>query len=227
MSIQMANTDFIEFWTTCASNGIFIEKSQVDDFERFHQELLEWNEKINLISRKDYEHIIERHFIHSLSILKYVALKEKSFCLDIGTGGGFPGIPLSIARPDLRMLLIDSIAKKIRTTNIFAKHTGNRYLETLRARAEDLATNENYLNHFDYIFARAVTKTASIVEWSLPLLKPSGQIILLKGGDLSAELEETRSAFPKINIKEEQIQILGHPYFLNEEKKILICDFKD
>lgn len=218
----MANTEFIEFWTTCASNGIIMEKPQIDSFERFRNELLEWNEKINLISRKDYDHILERHFLHSLSILKYVKLQDKAYCLDIGTGGGFPGIPLSIARPDLRMMLIDSIAKKIKTTGIFARHTGNRYLETLRARAEDLATNDNYLNHFDYTFARAVTKTASIIEWSLPLLKPDGTIILLKGGDLNEELDEARKMFPDIEIKEEQIRMTGCPWFETEEKKIVI-----
>ena len=222
----MANTEFIDFWTTCASNGIILEKVQVDSFERYYKELLEWNEKINLISRKDYDHILERHFLHSLSILKYVTLKDKAACLDIGTGGGFPGLPISIARPDLRMLLIDSIAKKIKTTGIFVRHTGNRYLEALRARAEDLATNDTYLNHFDYIFARAVAKTARIIEWSLPLLKPDGSIILLKGGDLAEEFEEAHKFFPQVQIKEEQIKLSGCPWFENEEKKIVVCSLE-
>ncbi len=214
--------DFVEFWTLCSANEIVLDLDQIETFKRFHKELLYWNEKVNLISRKDMENVIERHLIHSLTILKYLKIDDKARVLDIGTGGGFPGIPLSIAQPKAHFLLADSIAKKIKLTDMFAKHTGNRLVKTFSGRVENLVNDKNYLNHFDIITARAVSKTYNLIEFSEKLLKKGGQYYLLKGGDLTEEIEMTKDLYPKAQIKEIPIDFRGVDWFKNEDKKILV-----
>ncbi len=215
-----------QFWTLCSSNSIVLELEQLKQFERFNSELIYWNEKVNLISRKDLDNICERHFLHSLSILKYVDLKKKAQCIDIGTGGGFPGIPLAIARPDLKMLLVDSIAKKIKLTSMFAEHTGIRDLKAMRTRVEDLHSDIKYRNKFDYVFARAVTDTKYLINWADTILKPNGQVILLKGGNLKNEISDASQLFPNYEFEEKSITMIGCDWFAEEEKKILICKRK-
>ena len=97
----------LDFWTTCSANDIVLEKEQVDALKRYHDELIYWNAKVNMISRKDEDNVWDRHILHSLAILKYVTIRPKARVLDVGTGGGLPGIPIKIARPDLKMLLVD------------------------------------------------------------------------------------------------------------------------
>ena len=149
--------DIVEFWTICSANGIVLSKEQIRQIERYRDELVYWNEKVNLISRKDVENVLENHILHSLSVLKYVNLPLKSRCLDLGTGGGLPGIPVSIANPEARMLLVDSIGKKIKITDMLAKHTGNKYIKAMNARVEDLANKKEYNSYFDFVFAGEIS----------------------------------------------------------------------
>ncbi|OGU13352.1 MAG: 16S rRNA (guanine(527)-N(7))-methyltransferase RsmG [Ignavibacteria bacterium GWB2_35_12] len=217
--------DIVEFWTICSANGIVLSKEQIRQIERYRDELVYWNEKVNLISRKDVENVLENHILHSLSVLKYVNLPLKSRCLDLGTGGGLPGIPVSIANPEARMLLVDSIGKKIKITDMLAKHTGNKYIKAMNARVEDLANKKEYNSYFDFVFARAVSDAEQIVRWTKNLLKQNGKIVLFKGGDLSEEIEKLKKSFPKIIIKEQIISLIGYDKFEKEEKKLLVCSF--
>lgn len=218
--------ELTQFWTLCSSNSIILELGQLHQFERYCTELIYWNEKVNLISRKDLDNIFERHFLHSLSIIKYVDLKKKAQCIDIGTGGGFPGIPLAIARPDLKMLMVDSIAKKIKLTSMFAEHTGIRDLKAMRTRVEDLHSDIKFRNKFDYVFARAVTEAKYLLNWSDTILKPDGKIILLKGGNLKKEIEDASKLFSNFEFEEIPVSMIGSSWFSEEEKKILICKRK-
>lgn len=216
--------ELTEFWTICSGNGIILEINQLNQFKRYYDEILYWNEKVNLISRKDLNNILERHFLHSLSILKYVDLKQKAKCLDIGSGGGFPGIPLGIARPDLHIMMVDSIAKKIKLTDMFAKHTGNRLFSTKNIRVETLCDELKNLKSLDYIFARAVTRTVTLMGWTHRLLKDDGKFVLLKGGDMSVEIEDARKAYPQYKFELIDIDLVGLPWLKNEEKKILVIN---
>ncbi|HRP02783.1 MAG TPA: 16S rRNA (guanine(527)-N(7))-methyltransferase RsmG [Candidatus Kapabacteria bacterium] len=219
--------DLVKFWTISSSNSIVLTEEQIRQFERFESELRYWNEKVNLISRKDEDNIFERHFLHSLSILKYVDLKYKAHCLDFGTGGGFPGIPLKIARPDLNFLLVDSIKKKVKITDMFAKHTGLRNIKAISTRVEELVNERANQQKYDYIFARAVGKLELIIPWTYKLLKPDGTYIFLKGGDLAEEISQIKSKFPKINVNIIDIKMLGADFFESEAKKIVICKFNN
>lgn len=215
----------VDFWMLCSTNGIILDLEQREQFERYIGELQYWNEKINLVSRKDMENLIEHHIMHSLSIVKYFDFKEKAKILDIGTGGGLPGIPVAIACPHVKMTLCDSMAKKVKVTEMFAKHTGIKTIRTIRERVEDLANEQRYKGYMDAVIARGVARLVLLATWSKPLLTPNGEMIFLKGGDLSGEIAEAKEAFPKLDVKEIPIKIFGLDYYEKEEKKILHCKF--
>jgi 16S rRNA (guanine527-N7)-methyltransferase len=217
--------DAVEFWTICSSNGIILTPEQMDNVVRFHNELLIWNKRVNLISRQDMENIYERHILHSLTILKYATIPPKARCMDVGTGGGFPGIPLKIALPELRLLLVDSIAKKLKTAAMLGQHTGLRYVEAKTLRAESLADEAEYRKSFDVITARAVAPLVQLVSWVKPLVKPSGQLLFLKGGDLAEEISEARKKYPSLLVEETAIDLRGAAWFKEQEKKLLVCTF--
>ena len=230
--------EYTEFWTILSANNIIIDVEQIEQFKRYEKELLYWNEKINLISRQDEQNILEKHFLHSLSILKYIEFPKKARCLDIGTGGGFPGLPLKIALPEIYMTLADSIKKKLKTTEMFAKHTGLRNIECKLGRVEDLSKDKKYIQYFDIICSRAVAQTVKLIDWTLPLLKisnnnnssgknSSGKFIFLKGGDLENEINDAKNKYPQLIFTVQEISLLGCDWMKNEEKKIIIIQFAE
>ncbi len=218
--------EITEFWTILSANSIILEKDQLKLIERYVNELIYWNEKVNLISRKDATNLLEHHILHCLSILKYVEIPQKTRCLDVGTGGGLPGIPIKIARPDLYMTLIDSIKKKVKITEMLAKHTGLRNINVVCNRVEEFAKDKNNFSIFDVVFSRAVGKIATVVVWTKNILKPNGIIVFLKGGDLKDEIEDARKMFINIEINEHLIDLVGYERFKKDEKKIILCKFK-
>lgn len=210
-----------EFWTICSSNSIVLDLDQLASFGRFNKEFAHWNEKVNMVSRKDIEHLWDRHILHSLALGKYMDIPEKARCLDIGTGGGFPGIPLKIAFPNIKMLMVDSIQKKVKIADMLGKHTGLKNIEAMCTRAEKLLDNSQYLGTFHRIFARAVAPTAKLIEWTDGMLRPDGEYGFLKGGDLTAELEEAKEKFPYYNYEEIPIKMIGYKFFEEEDKKVI------
>jgi 16S rRNA (guanine527-N7)-methyltransferase len=219
------HVDKLEFWTICSANGIILEKEDVDIFERYHNDLLYWNAKVNLISRKDEENIWERHILHSLGLLTVTDFPKRARVLDVGTGGGFPGIPLKIARQDMQVLCADSIAKKAKMTAMFAEHTGLRGLSVENCRVETLAELPKHRGTYDAVVARAVAPLAEIVGWTHRLLKPTGLYALLKGGNLDEEIADARKQFPTLHIRELPLSIKGVPWFTEQEKKIVLATF--
>lgn len=215
--------DLLEFWTICSANNIVMDREQMKLIERYRDELKYWNGKVNMISRQEEEEILEKQILHSLSIMKYIDFKNKAKCLDVGTGGGLPGIPLKIARQDLDMLMIDSIQKKIKMVSMFAKHTGLKKIEALSVRAEDMEKQKQYISAFDYVFARAVKKIVVVLNWIKPLLKSDGSVIFLKGGNLNDEIEEAKKYYPNLVVNEIDIKINGFHWFEENAKKIVIC----
>ncbi len=218
--------NLIELWTICSTNNIVLSKEQMFQIERFHNEILHWNGKINLISRLDEENIYIRHILHSLTILKYIEIPARAKCLDIGTGGGFPGIPIKIANPEISMLLVDSIKKKVSVAEMMAKHTGLRKITAICSRVEDLEKNAQYKNSFNFIFARAVARMNELVGWTKNLIAENGKYVFLKGGPLDEEIYFLKRDFPNISVEEIPIKILGVDWFHKEEKKIIVCSFQ-
>ena len=176
-----------------------LSETQKKQFEELIHLYSDWNEKINVISRKDMDSFYERHVLHSLGIAKVISFKAGTRVLDVGTGGGFPGIPLAILFPDSNFLLVDSIGKKIKVVNEVIQSLGLKNAIGLQARAEDLKEN------FDFIVSRAVTEFPKFYQWVRTKFNTKNSnelkngILYLKGGDLS---EELKSFNEKITITE-------------------------
>lgn len=217
--------DLAKYWTICSSNNIVLSLEQLKSLERYNNELKYWNSKVNLISRKDEDNIFERHILHSLAIIKYVDFAPKSKVIDVGTGGGLPGIPVKIANPEIDMLLVDSINKKVKIASMLAKHTGLRKIEAKWTRAESLAEFPEYRDRFHFVISRAVAKTELIIEWTNKIRKKNAGIILLKGGDLTEEIASAKQRFHGLKVKEIEIDIIGVPFFKEEGKKLVVCEF--
>jgi 16S rRNA (guanine527-N7)-methyltransferase len=166
---------------------------QIEQFEKLKELYTDWNAKINVISRKDIDELYSRHILHSLGIAKIQSFVAGSYVLDVGTGGGFPGIPLAILFPDTRFYLIDIIAKKIRVVNEVATGLGLKNVKAEQMRAE------NVKGDYDFIVSRAVTNMPDFVSWIKDKIKKTNKhdlkngILYLKGGDLTEELKD----FPK------------------------------
>ena len=165
----------------------------------------EWNEKINVISRKDIDSLYEKHVLHSLSIAAAFEFAPGSEIIDIGTGGGFPGIPLAIFFPEVKFHLADSIAKKLKVVQAVAEGAGIKNITTQHTRAEDIKGRK-----FDFAVSRAVAPLKELWQWGKPLLKTTGIIpgnqapglICLKGGDLAVEIQECRTKPRIMEIKD-------------------------
>jgi len=150
----------------------------------------EWNEKINVISRKDMDNFYEHHVLHSLAITTQFEFKKGMQIMDLGAGGGFPGLPLAIFFPEVQFHLVDSINKKLKVVNEVAAAIGLQNLTTQHTRAEDIKDRK-----FDVVVSRAVAPLKDLWFWSKPLLKKENQprgLICLKGGDLSQEISDSQ-----------------------------------
>ena len=171
-----------------------LTENQVNQFKKLSELYHEWNAKINVISRKDIDELYVKHVLHSLGIAKVMEFQPKSTVLDVGTGGGFPGIPLAILFPETRFYLIDVIAKKIKVVNEVASALG-----LVNVKAEQMRA-ENVKGDFDFIVSRAVTNMPDFVSWIKDKIKKQQNHILkngilyLKGGDLSEELKDFTKA---------------------------------
>jgi len=149
----------------------------------------EWNAKINVISRKDIEHFYLRHVLHSLAIAKINKFMPGSTILDVGTGGGFPGIPLAIMFPEIKFHLVDSIAKKMKVVDAVVDTLEIKNVTTQQSRVEDLQ------NGYDVIVSRAVARMASFYRWTNKQIKPGGKILYLKGGDILDEMNALKKPY--------------------------------
>lgn len=175
---------------------------QLEQFRMLEGLYKEWNEKINVISRKDIDGLYEKHVLHSLSIAAVFEFGEGSEIADLGTGGGFPGLPLAIFFPAVRFHLVDSIAKKLKVVEAIASAIGLENLSTQHSRFEEIRNRQ-----FDFVVSRAVAPLKDLWKWSKPLLKNPGSrqqgissqdkrqaapgLICLKGGDLHQEIQES------------------------------------
>ncbi|MCS6818634.1 MAG: 16S rRNA (guanine(527)-N(7))-methyltransferase RsmG [Chitinophagales bacterium] len=174
-----------------------LSSEQVSQFSQLQPLYEEWNSKINVISRKDIPNFPTRHLLHSLSIAKFILFKKGTKIMDLGTGGGLPGIPLAIFFPECRFHLVDSVGKKIMVAKEIAARIGLKNVFFFHARAESM----NY--KYDFIVSRAVAPVAELLQWSKGKISPhshhaiSNGLICLKGGNLEDELREVKK-FVKI-----------------------------
>jgi 16S rRNA (guanine527-N7)-methyltransferase len=168
---------------------------QLQQFEALGELYKNWNQQINVISRKDIEQLYPKHILHSLSIAAIADFADKTRVLDIGTGGGFPGIPLAIFYPDVEFVLCDSINKKLNVVRAIAEELKLDNVAVIRKRAEEI----KHRNSFDFAVSRAVAPLAKLWRWSSPLIRKGTNneldngLICLKGGDLNQEISESNT----------------------------------
>ncbi len=169
-----------------------LSDTQLLQLEKMVEVYTYWNERINVISRKDMEHFYERHVLHSLAIAKLFEFKEGMKILDLGTGGGFPGIPLAIVFPEVHFHLVDSIGKKINVVNEAVQALGLKNVSTEHNRVE------NVKGHFDFVVTRAVARLETLIHWVNSKMKFNKEhpklsgLICLKGGDLTEEIKNVK-----------------------------------
>lgn len=171
-----------------------LSENQKNQFIKLEDLYKDWNQKINVVSRKDIEELYLRHVLHSLAIAKFISFKDNSSVLDVGTGGGFPGIPLAILFPEVHFTLVDSIGKKIKVVNEVVDGLQLTNVKTINSRVEEIP------GQFDFIVSRAVAAMPTFVHWIKGKIKKESKhdirngILYLKGGDLVGELKDYKTA---------------------------------
>lgn len=205
-------------------NGISFSEIQITLLFRYVENLLEQNKKVNLISRKDEDNVIEKHIIPCI-IFSTQFNEAFENVLDIGTGGGLPGIPFAIVNQNSRITLIDSIKKKILSVNEIVQKIGLYNVETVWTRAEDSNFVEKYKNSFDLIISRATADLKTLIEYSKPLLKNSNsKLASMKGGnDLDREIADAKKLFEYIAIQKIPLTYLPeNPENINKKYIIIV-----
>lgn len=228
-----------ELWlyTLCKKNGIIITDIQIRQLSQYKSALLDWNKKINLISRKNEAKIWKNHITLSISMLFMIEIRSQSIILDLGTGGGFPGIPLSIMLPQCSFVLLDSTQKKITAVQSMAESLDLQNVKTIWGRAEELQKAAHLHHAFDVVVARSVSNLSNLLEWGFPFLKQgvgkytqtkkfsilSPSLIAFKGAEIEIEEKDAQRKFSAIQLQSIPLTFSGSEEFDDLDKKIIIA----
>lgn len=178
-----------------------LEKDTADKFVGYMDGILEWNEKINLTAIKDRDEFVVKHLVDSILCAGFPEYKNSESIIDVGTGAGFPGIPLAIISPDKDFVLADSLNKRLRVINDLTDRLGIYNVETVHGRAEELARNKNFRENFDLCVSRAVANMAVLAEYCLPFIRMGGHLLAYKGPDVNEELKSAEKAIKTLGGK--------------------------
>jgi 16S rRNA (guanine527-N7)-methyltransferase len=174
--------------------GIELNQKQKDQFLIYYNLLIEWNKNINLTAITDFDDVMLKHFADSLLVSKVYDMNTVNTLIDVGTGAGFPGIPIKIIFPHIEVVLLDSLNKRIKFLNEVIEKLGLDSISAIHDRAEDIGHNVIHRNHYDLCVSRAVANLATLSEYCLPLVKVKGRFISFKSGDILEELENSKRA---------------------------------
>lgn len=177
---------------------------------KYIEGVLEWNQKVNLTAITDRNEFIQKHFIDSLLCAKTLEFTESSSICDVGTGGGFPGVPLAICYPDKQFTLMDSLEKRLKIVRQLCDEIGINNVQVIHGRAEELARREEYREQFDLCVSRAVANMRVLSEYCLPFVKTGGSFIAYKGPDCRAEIDDAGKAIQMLGGDKPEIRPLTH-----------------
>ncbi len=231
--------EFEDFVKVCELNGLAIEDKKLDLLKNYVDILLEWNKKVNLISRKEID-IWGRHILHCISPLFKFEIESGAFILDLGTGGGLPGIPWAILNDRAKFVLLDGTKKKIEAVSGILKKLGLENAKAVWGRAEEISKVEEYKGKFDYVICRSVAELRKLVKWSFDFLNPSnfskkfleetsqryylysGSLIAFKGGDVEEELNLALKTKFVADFKLIELSFKGDEKVSFDDKKVVL-----
>ena len=199
--------DTTQFKKDLAALGITLTEEQVNQFLKYFELLVEWNGFMNLTAITEYDEVMKKHFVDSLSLIKTFDVNKKVKVIDVGTGAGFPGLALKIAYPNLQVTLLDSLNKRINFLNEVILQLGLTGVETVHGRAEDFAKPDKLRGKFDLCVSRAVANLSTLSEYCLPFVKVGGEFISYKSEKITEEMSVAKNA----------ISILGGKFDRSEE----------